>query len=647
MTLPRPSPHTLAATPPRAEETVVTLIIPLRRQLSNFENCLASLSRQTYPHHLIQIHFLDDQSSPDTRKLVREFVKSHPRFRVLRRAAKSTRGARHFAAADEWVIPVNPNAELAGDFIEQVIAEAKTQNADFIGGRMFYRDRGYFSRAVAAVLGSTWTGPIATQDLQTHAVRVEGGKHAAVRRSAMQHAGVLEHEMLGNEYEVALRLTQHGHRCHFSPKIISAVPLRGHVLDLLGHALWHGYAWSNRLKKQPSAFRLRFVLPGLMVLLALALGLSVTAGFFKLPLLLAWVSAFGFYNVFVSFAIAVKGRWQQLPLLPILLAAYQTAFGIGSIAGLITAKRWGSAIPKWLEKTAVVVSDYAAINTAFILWTYLRTELGLFSFTNFETAFTLSNLVYVFWFLLFLLLGLYRAWNAASRFDEALAVFKATALGVLLIFLVTFDVEHDWQDPLPRTRMLLLNYGLLVAGAVTLGRMIVRSIQRHLLENGLGLQRTLIVGWGRKARELYTEVSKYPALGFQVVGFVDIAATEERKQFQGIPLLGRLQQLSQIIRMHEVEEVLIALQQHDQKALMQVIAQTDGLPVHLKIVPDLYGIITGQARTNQIYGFPLIEILPQYMPTWERVTKRAIDFVVSSTILILGAPLWICWHRHE
>ncbi len=640
MTLPRRSPTSLSVISRHDENTPVILVVPLRRQAQNFANCLASIGRQTYPHHLIQIQFLDDQSSPLTRKLVREFIKTHPQFQIYRRSAKSA-GRRKPAAAEEWLIPIHPNAELANDFVAQVVAEAMSSASAYIGGRVVYEARTFFSRAVAGLLGSSWTVPVATQDLHVTAARLEGAKHAAVRRTAMQQAGVLEHEMLGNEYEVAMRLTQCGHRCHCSPKIVSTVPLGGHALDLLGHALWHGYAWSNRLKKQPSAFRLRFVLPGLMTTAALILALSISAGFFSIPLLLAWGVAYGFYNVLVSFTIAAQGRWQQLPLFPFLLAAYHSAFGVGSIAGLITATRWGSAIPKWLEKTAVIISDYVAINAAFVIWTFLRTELGLFSFTRFEPAFTISNVVFIFWFLLFLLSGLYRAWNAASRFDEALAVFKATALGVLLIFLITFDLEHDWQDPLPKTRMLLLNYGLLVAGAVITGRMMVRTIQRHLLENGLGVHRTLIVGWGRKARELYSEVSKYPALGFQVVGFVDIAAAEERKQFQGIPLLGRLPQLSQIIRRHEVEEVLIALQQHDQKALMQVITQTDGLPVHLKIVPDLYGIITGQARTNQIYGFPLIEILPQYMPTWERVTKRMIDIVVSSTILMLGLPIWI------
>ncbi len=63
--------------------------------------------------------------------------------------------------------------------------------------------------------------------------------------------------------------------------------------------------------------------------------------------------------------------------------------------------------------------------------------------------------------------------------------------------------------------------------------------------------------------------------------------------------------------------------------------------MNLKIVPDLYDIVMGYGRTNQIYGFPLIEILPQLMPQWERRIKRIMDITVSTLVLIGFLPLWI------
>jgi len=63
--------------------------------------------------------------------------------------------------------------------------------------------------------------------------------------------------------------------------------------------------------------------------------------------------------------------------------------------------------------------------------------------------------------------------------------------------------------------------------------------------------------------------------------------------------------------------------------------------VSMKIMPDLYDIVSGQARISSIYGFPLMEVMPQIMKPWEAAFKRGLDLLVSSLILIAGVPLWI------
>ena len=623
---------------------VVSIIIPLRRRARHLEQCLESIRDQTYPHDLIEIVILEDRADEASRKIVREFHKRHPSLRLIRQSSRSSHSSsRHSSSTNEEdiIVAIDPDATLANDFLETVVSSMVERQSDCVGGRVTYVSHGYFRKAAVAVLGSKWVFPMATQDDFDEGDRPAGLVHAAYRRKVVQQAGVLEHEMLGNESEIATRLSQQGHRIHFNPAIASYLSIQPDLFYLLGWAATNGLAWANRLKKQPGSFRWRFAMPAVVMILgaALMLGGQVWPWLFAA---LPWL--FGIYlgaNVLVAVLIARRQGWQYLLPLPLILAVLHLGFGTGTIAGLVTGKRRGSALPKWVEKSALIISDYIAIIAAFFVWSYLRSELGLFSLTDFAPIFFIANFVFIFWFLFLLLFGLYRTWNAASRVDEAVAVFKTVGLGVLAIFLITFDLQRDFADPIPTSRMLLASYWLLVAGAITTGRMILRTIQRRLLENGIGLHRTVIVGWNQKARELCREVLKYPALGYQVIGFVDHAGSSGLHQYQGIPVLGALDQLAAIIMRHQVEEVLIALKKADQKALMQVIAQTDGLPVSLKIVPDLYSIITGQARTNQIYGFPLVEILPQYMPTWERVTKRMVDLTVSLSILLLGLPIWI------
>jgi len=61
----------------------------------------------------------------------------------------------------------------------------------------------------------------------------------------------------------------------------------------------------------------------------------------------------------------------------------------------------------------------------------------------------------------------------------------------------------------------------------------------------------------------------------------------------------------------------------------------------LKLVPDFYTVLGGMARTEHMYGLPLIEVLPEPMPAWQQSTKRLIDVLVSAVVLLAGLPVWM------
>lgn len=297
-----------------------------------------------------------------------------------------------------------------------------------------------------------------------------------------------------------------------------------------------------------------------------------------------------------------------------------------------------------LEKVFLLILDYVAVTSAFLIWAWLRQELGFFSETNLETLIYLSVIIFLYWSFLFFFFGLYGSWYAKSRVDEFVTIFKTVSIGVFIIFLVTFDMERDLSQPPRLSRMFIVNYWLILLFMVTTSRMLFRTLQKKLLTAGLGHRRTLIVGWGKKGWELSDEIAKYPALGYNVVGFVDDADKQESgdpQPYRNIPLLGRLPQLEQIATEVKAQEIILALRSNRRQKVMDVLNRCNGLPVNFKIVPELYDIIIGQARTNQIYGFPLIDILPQFMPEWERKIKRLMDIGISAGILIGFFPLWL------
>jgi exopolysaccharide biosynthesis polyprenyl glycosylphosphotransferase len=90
-----------------------------------------------------------------------------------------------------------------------------------------------------------------------------------------------------------------------------------------------------------------------------------------------------------------------------------------------------------------------------------------------------------------------------------------------------------------------------------------------------------------------------------------------------------------------ISEVILALDKHEGDIMLEVVAACDSDNVSIKIIPDLYEIISGQARTSQLYGSPLINITPLLMPEWEKKIKRLLDLVISIIIIIISQPLFI------
>ncbi len=295
-------------------------------------------------------------------------------------------------------------------------------------------------------------------------------------------------------------------------------------------------------------------------------------------------------------------------------------------------------MPKFLEKILLILTDLIFINLAFFAWVQMRLHMGYYAEIHFLSALKLSMIIFVFWFFVFAFFGMYRIHYAHSRTDEFISVIQTVTIGIFLIFILTIDVQQDVENPFQLSRVVMLLYWGIMIFTVGMGRILLRSIHRKMLEAGIGLRKTIIVGWSDRAKDLYDELCKAPALGYKVVGFVAKDEQEAKGQYNKIKLRGKLSNLHRIIRRGGIQEVIIAFSRRSEDLLQQVIAQCDGTQVSIKIIPDLYDIIIGQVRTNQIYGFPLIEIMPELMPDWERAVKRMSDFFFSLIGLVVFFP---------
>lgn len=311
------------------------------------------------------------------------------------------------------------------------------------------------------------------------------------------------------------------------------------------------------------------------------------------------------------------------------------------------------------ELIALLLADIAAFGAATYLYYMARFHWQWFDQPETAPHAVMGPIVVItlFWLALFFFFGMYRERYADSRFDEIVSLAKVVTVGVLvLVFAIFIDVLEPGSE-----RAAIFFYWVAVFSLVACGRIVVRSIQKWLILHGKGLHRALIVGWSDRVEQVYEEIGRYPEAGLQIVGAIRMRREDEpveafaagpRASYSignGDAAFSRaagdrdvhsIEALPHLIDELNVQDVLIAIGSEEHGPLMEVLHLCDGKSVSLKLIPDFYTIIGGMARTEHMYGLPLIEVLPEPMPAWEESTKRLIDMTVSSVVLVAGLPVW-------
>ncbi len=226
----------------------------------------------------------------------------------------------------------------------------------------------------------------------------------------------------------------------------------------------------------------------------------------------------------------------------------------------------------------------------------------------------------------------------ASRVDELYAVWAGSTIGTLMGVAIASLVLRDFSVGGDYSRAMILYAWFLTALFVTLGRLFNSWLRRHLVRNGWGRRRMLLVGTGDIARMILQKALWTPELGYDVVGVV--ANDEKAEPLLGVPLLGHSDDLGDLITAHRVDEVIIALpEETPHQEILRLISECERGRVMIRVYPDLFQIMAGPVSIGEMGGLPLLTVRDIAQQGWRRVAKRAMDIAGSAAGLILLSPL--------
>ncbi|MFI5173119.1 MAG: sugar transferase [Chitinophagales bacterium] len=245
------------------------------------------------------------------------------------------------------------------------------------------------------------------------------------------------------------------------------------------------------------------------------------------------------------------------------------------------------------------------------------------------------------WVFLYFIAGTYTDIYRKSRLAELTRTFVVTFIGVLIIFfsLLLDDYIQNYRDYYQIFFLLFFGQFLLTF----IGRLVILTSAKRQLQKGVVSYNTIIIGSDQRAMSIYNEITRYKkSLGYAFTGYVEANGSNGSELGKYIPSLGNLSQLGAIMHERNVDEVIIAIETSEHHLLNKIIdtiAEKENIVI--KIVPDMYDILSGSVKMSNVLGAVLIEIYPDLMPKWQRFVKRFIDITISILVLLLLWPLFL------
>ena len=301
--------------------------------------------------------------------------------------------------------------------------------------------------------------------------------------------------------------------------------------------------------------------------------------------------------------------------------------------------------PRWIVpavKVALVVADGLIAALSFMLAFYVRERVSVFA-PEFRPYAALLVFVVVIRLLSFRYCNLYRVRGEFSFVDDSIRIFKATAIGSLLIVAAAFLYRGGFQfRAFSYARGVFVADFFFVLIGVGVLRFVTRSVQTFVRSRQINLIPTLVVGCGPEASLFIREMRERPSLGYRVIGIVETNVPESQLSYEDVPVVGTLESLPEVIRDSGANEVIIADPQVNGDALFEVMMRCGRRRgVEFRIAPSLFNCLPRKTEIDQIGVLPMIRLFREPLSNGARILKRTFDLIFAALAIVLLSPLWL------
>ena len=235
--------------------------------------------------------------------------------------------------------------------------------------------------------------------------------------------------------------------------------------------------------------------------------------------------------------------------------------------------------------------------------------------------------------------GLYRRmWIYASMRELRLIVLSVTVASLVLSPIMLILFANRFFIAFPRS-VLVIDWMMSIA-LIGGSRYGLRMLAEMKTRNGNGkvsskTKNALIIGAGDAGALVAKELQKNPFINLKPIGFLDDNPDKFHQQIHGIPVIGRLKDLSKVINLNRVDEVVIAIPSAPGHAIRTVSDVCRKKHIPYRTMPGMYELLGGKVSVTRLREVEISDLLRREPA---QINDEIVgDIIKNKVVLVTGA----------
>ncbi len=160
-------------------------------------------------------------------------------------------------------------------------------------------------------------------------------------------------------------------------------------------------------------------------------------------------------------------------------------------------------------------------------------------------------------------------------------------------------------------------------------------------------RRVVVVGGTDRCDTLISSLHQVPHRSMKILGIIDHEVESPGAEPTtlanrcGLPVMGRLDELLDMVQRGKVDVVIVALPWSEATRIREIIGSVEGAPVDVLLAPDLGTFALLATPTAEYASVPLLRAIYPPLLGWKAFVKRAEDIVIAGAVTLLAAPAMV------